>query len=119
MAVPPSTRSLKNSSRLRVGVEATIVLLMQGGSRWEKYVPEYTQHWIRRGVYRYYPIVPDENGTFDLDAVSARLREATGIFIGGGHTPTYHRLYATEPIRNIIRERYGEGVPVAGILLAR
>jgi cyanophycinase-like exopeptidase len=40
---------------------------------------------------------------------------ATGIFIGGGHTPTYHRLYATEPVRGVIRERYEERIPVAGV----
>jgi len=97
------------------GCDATIALLMQGGAEWEKYVPEYTQPWIRRGVSRYYPIVPDENGTLDLDAVSAKLREVTGIFIGGGHTPTYHRLYATEPIRSILRESYRKGVPIAGV----
>jgi len=96
------------------GCDATIVLLMQGGRGWEKYISEYTQPWTRRGVSRYYPIVPGEDGTLDLDAVSARLREATGIFIGGGHTPTYHRLYATEPIRSILRERYHRGIPIAG-----
>jgi cyanophycinase len=61
------------------------------------------------------PIFPDENEALDLEAASATLRDATGIFIGGGHTPTYHRLYATEPIRNVIRERYHDGVPVAGV----
>ena len=96
------------------GCNSTIVLLMQGGRGWEKYVPEYTQPWIRRGASRYYPIAPGEDGTLDLDAVSAKLREATGIFIGGGHTPTYHRLYATEPVRSIIRESYHHGVPIAG-----
>ena len=97
------------------GCDATIALLMQGGSGWEKYVPEYAQPWIRRGVSRYYPVASDENGTLDLDAVSTKLREATGIFIGGGHTPTYHRLYATEPIRSMIRESYHKGVPIAGV----
>ncbi|MBC8445863.1 MAG: Type 1 glutamine amidotransferase-like domain-containing protein [Chloroflexi bacterium] len=97
------------------GCDATIALLMQGGREWQKYVPEYTQPWIRRGVSRYYPIVPGENGRLDLDAVSAKLREATGIFIGGGHTPTYHRLYATEPIRSVLRESYQRGVPIAGV----
>ena len=97
------------------GCDATIALLMQGGHGWEKYVPEYTQSWIRRGVSRYYPIVPGENGRLDLDAVSAKIREATGIFIGGGRTPTYHRLYATEPIRSILRESYHKGVPIAGV----
>jgi len=97
------------------GRDATIALLLQGGAGWEKYVPGYIQPWIRRGVSRYCPIAPDEKGDWDLDAVLAGLREATGIFIGGGHTPTYQRLYATEPIRGIIRERYRQGVPVAGV----
>jgi cyanophycinase len=97
------------------GGDVTIALLMQGDCEWEKYVPEYTEPWIRQGVSRYYPIAPDENGALDMEAASAKLREATGIFIGGGHTPTYHRLYATEPIRGIIRESYGKGVPMAGM----
>ena len=97
------------------GRDSNIALLMQGGQEWEKHVPEYTHPWIQRGVSRYLPIVPDENGTLDVDAASAKLREATGVFIGGGHTPTYHCLYATEPIRSIIRERYHQGVPLAGV----
>jgi len=96
------------------GSNSTIVLLTQGGQGWEKYVSEYTQPWMQRGVSRYYPIVPGENGELDLDVESTKLCEATGIFIGGGHTPTYHRLYATEPIRGILRESYYKGVPIAG-----
>jgi cyanophycinase len=97
------------------GRDATIALLMQGGAKWRKYVPEYTRPWMQRGATRYFPIVPGESGKLDLDTAYAQLRQATGIFIGGGHTPTYHRLYATGPIRNVIRERYNEGVPVAGV----
>lgn len=97
------------------GREATITLLMQGGSGWEKYVPDYTEPWTRQGVAHHHVIVPDENGAWDIDQVSAKLSEATGIFIGGGHTPTYRHLYATEPLRSIIRERYQAGIPVAGV----
>jgi cyanophycinase len=97
------------------GRDAIIALLMQGGGGWKKYVPEYTEPWTRRGASRYDPIAPEENGTLDLHAVSAKLRKATGIFIGGGHTPTYHHLYATEPVRNILRESYHRGVPIAGV----
>ena len=97
------------------GVDAAIALLLQGGSDWHKYVPEYVEPWLQRGVTRYHPIVPDEHGILDLDAIAATLREATGIFIGGGNTPTYHQLYATEPVRSLIRERYQAGVPVAGV----
>lgn len=97
------------------GSEATIALLLAGAPGWEDFLPEYTRPWTRRGVPRYEVIVPAANGALDLDAVSAKLRAATGIFIGGGDTTVYHRLYATQPIRGIIRERYQKGVPLAGL----
>jgi cyanophycinase len=97
------------------GAQAAIALLLQGGNNWQDYVPQYVEPWIQRGVTRYYPIVPREDGTLDLDAAAATLRAATGIFVGGGHTPTYRRLYAVEPIRSIIRDRYQQGVPYAGV----
>ena len=97
------------------GRDATIALLLQGGEGWEEYLPEYTQPWLRRGVTRYHTIVPGKDGTLDLCAASASLRDATGIFIGGGHTPTYHRLYTTEPIRTLIRSSYERGIPIAGV----
>jgi N-acetylglucosamine-6-phosphate deacetylase len=57
---------------------------------------------------RFEVVVHDANGAVCPDRVSAVLRQATGILIGGGHTPTYQRLYATEPIRGVIRQRYGQ-----------
>jgi cyanophycinase len=95
--------------------DASIALLMMGGEGWEEHVPEYVEPWLRRGAARHDIIIPGADGQLDLSAASARLRKATGIFIGGGHTPTYHRLYATEPIRGVIRERHQQGVPVAGL----
>jgi len=97
------------------GSGTTVALLLAGGPRWEDYVPRYTQPWVRRDVKRIQLIVPDRDGTLNLETASVRLHEATGIFIGGGDTPTYHKLYASEPMRSIIRERYEEGVPIAGL----
>jgi cyanophycinase len=96
------------------GPDATIALLLAGGQGWEDHVPQYTLPWIGRGVTRCYTVVPGENGALDLDTALARLRQSTGIFIGGGDTPAYRRLYATDPIRSMIRQRYREGVPIAG-----
>ncbi len=97
------------------GSAATIALLLQGGPNWEKYVAQYVEPWLQRGVTRYHAIVPREDGTLDVEAAATRLRAASGIFVGGGHTPTYHRLYATEPLRSIIGERCQQGIPYAGM----
>ncbi len=97
------------------GRDARIAVLLQSGAGWEKHKSKYVEPWMQRGVFQIDPIFPDEGGALDLEAASATLRDATGIFIGGGHTPTYHRLYATEPIRSVIRARYHDGVPVAGV----
>jgi len=97
------------------GSRSRIALLLMGGRGWEKHLPEYVDPWMRRGAGEPVAIVPGEGGALDVAAAAATLREATGIFIGGGHTPTYHRLYATEPMRGLIRERFHAGIPVAGL----
>jgi cyanophycinase len=97
------------------GRGAGIALLLEGAPGWEEYVPQYTRPWTERGVTRHYTIVPDAAGSLDLETASARLREATGIFVGGGNTPNYRRLFAIEPIRSLIRDRYEQGVPIAGL----
>lgn len=97
------------------GIGAKIVLLLSGENWWRDVVPHFTYPWRKRGVTWYHAIAPDENGDLNMDELITKLHEASGIFIGGGHTPTYQRLYATDPIRRIIRERYEEGVALAGL----
>lgn len=96
------------------GRSARLALLLQGGRAGQAYVSEYARAWQARGVSRCDVIVPDDAGKLDVERVSALLERATGIFIGGGHTPTYQQLYATAPLRARLRERYARGVPVAG-----
>ncbi len=98
------------------GAAAIIALLMQGSPEWQtRFLPRYLPAWQRHDVGDVRPVVPAADGKLDIEAALATLRAATGIFIGGGHTATYHRLFATEPVRTAIRERYAAGVPVAGI----
>jgi cyanophycinase len=97
------------------GTEASIALLLQGGAGSRRHLPDYTDPWTRRGVTRCQAVMPGEDGELSLPTAKNIISHATGIFIGGGHTPTYHRLYALEPIRALIRNRYQEGVPVAGV----
>jgi cyanophycinase len=86
-----------------------------GGPGWERHLSEYVEPWRRCGAREHFTIVPGESGALDVAAASKTLLQATGIFIGGGHSPTYHRLYATEPMRAVIQERFNERVPVAGL----
>jgi cyanophycinase len=97
------------------GSEARIALLLQGGHDWQRYVPQYVEPWIKAGIAGCYPIAPQEDGSLHFEGVRRRLLDATGIFVGGGHSPTYQRLYATDPISSIIRERFLHGVPYAGV----
>lgn len=98
------------------GKEAIIALLLSGKPGWEEHVLVYSAPWIQRNIARFKVVVPDtQQKHLDISATIALLREATGIFIGGGETPIYRQLYATEPVRSLIRERYHQGVPIAGI----
>jgi len=97
------------------GKNANIAVLVQTRAGWEKHKSEIIDPWKNRGVTQYELVVPDEQGIIDTEKAIAILKNTTGIFIGGGHTPTYHQLFATEPIRAVIRERFENGIPVAGI----
>jgi cyanophycinase len=96
------------------GPNAKIVLLIMNRSGWEEYLPRYTDVWKRNGVEDYSVILPDDQGELNEKAAIELLRKATGIFIGGGDTEKYHAYYAVEPIKSILKERYNEGVPIAG-----
>ncbi len=92
-----------------------MAVLAQSNYGWKKYKAEITRPWKERGVTRFVAITPDKNGKLNQRTASDALAAATGILICGGNTPTYHRLFASEPIRTIIRTKYLTGVPVAGI----
>jgi cyanophycinase len=95
--------------------QARIALLLQGGSNWQKYVPGYSSPLALHGVTQVEVIVPAESGELDLDSAAAVLQSASGILIGGGHTPTYQQLYACGPIADLLRERWQQGIPLCGI----
>jgi cyanophycinase len=98
------------------GAQARIALLLQqGGERLPRFVQHYSEPWLRRGVTRCQPVVPGPEGKLDLQRTEEILQAATGIFCGGGDTPIYHRLYASGPVGALIRQRYEQGVPFAGV----
>ena len=96
------------------GARARLVLLLVRRDGWEHYLPRYLDQWMRFGVRDYRVIVPDEDQRLDSGRVCDELERATCVFIGGGHTETYHRLYATGGVGATIVQRHHAGVPLAG-----
>lgn len=97
------------------GHDAVMVVLSQTQAGWERHEIEITQPWLDRGVPRYIPVTPGEDGVLDKESACLVLQSATGILICGGNTPAYHQFFATEPLRSIIRRKYQTGTPIAGI----
>ncbi len=97
------------------GANARMAALVQSAEGWEKHHTLITQPWIRHGVTHIAPIFPNQDGSLEVEAALEILQAASGIFIGGGQTPTYHRLFATGALRALIQQRYQQGVPVAGV----
>ncbi len=97
------------------GSESRIALLFQNANHEDQHYLEYADPWTKRGAREIALIGRDQSGLFDVAAAIERLDRATGIFIAGGHTPIYHELYGTEPLRSAIHSRYAAGVPFGGI----
>lgn len=96
------------------GQQARIAVLLCGGPTWEKFKSFYSDPLDQAGS-AYDFVVPDDQGNLDIETAHSLIGSANGIFIGGGHTPTYQRLYATEPLRGLLRARYQAGIPLGGV----
>jgi cyanophycinase len=97
------------------GNKASIILLLfSKNEKTPKYVSEYAEPWLKRGIADYDAVMPDTAGMLDIGAAKCKIAAASGIFIGGGTTERYRELFATEPIVSVIREKYEQGIPVAG-----
>lgn len=97
------------------GADSRIALLFQNADREGRHYAEYAKPWREHGATEIALLGRDRDGHFDVEAALGELRAATGIFIGGGHTPTYYQLYAMEPLRSAILARHAEGVPFGGM----
>jgi len=96
------------------GKEAKIVYLMQGGKDWKKYYLQYKEVFQKSGPIDFFPIYPDEEYEFEPEMIK-RLKSATGIFVGGGHTFRYIRAYAESELTPIIQKKYRAGIPYGGL----
>jgi cyanophycinase len=96
------------------GKDAMVALLIMNREGWQEYIPRYTTTWKDQGVEQYSVILPDDEGHLNYEETISILRKSTGIYIGGGDTEKYHSYYAKEPIKELLKECYNKGTPIAG-----
>lgn len=95
------------------GTDAVIVLLLQGGQGWEKFLPRYVDPWKRLGVEKVTPIIPNPDLTLDDEELNS-IESSTGIFVAGGDTKIYQRVYASEKVGSLIKLQFEKGIPYGG-----
>lgn len=104
------------------GSRGRVALLLQGGPRTAFYAPHYFDPWLSLGLRACDLVAPDIDGRLHENVVISTLEQATAIFVGGGNTAIYQRLYCQGEVGETIRNRCSDGVPYgglsAGILIA-
>lgn len=94
---------------------ARIAVLTQDTDGFDDHRDDYLPLLDLMGEHGIQVIRPDARGQLSTDDACDVLSEATGIFVCGGHIPTYLELYGGDPIRRLITERHLDGIPFAGM----
>lgn len=90
-------------------------MLLSGGPDWEKYLPRYRDPWLHLGAKEVIPIASlGEDLKLDTAQI-AQLKLCSGIFMGGGDTRKYHKIYVGTDVGASIRELYQSGIPFGGV----
>lgn len=98
------------------GRRARIALLFSNGADgWERNLAWYRDPWLRLGIEEVTPIHPIEATSVLPDEALEALRQSTGIFMCGGDTRQYHRVYAHGLAKEIIGRAYAAGIPYGGL----
>jgi cyanophycinase-like exopeptidase len=93
----------------------SIVVLLQGGNGYEKYLGNYYDPIERNCKSKIIVIAPDNGKKYIDDSKIDIIKSASAIFIGGGDTELYRELYCTTKITDAIRGLYSKGKTIAGL----
>jgi cyanophycinase len=96
------------------GAGKRVALLLQGSPRMAEYLANYINP-LKAGGLSVEVIASNNRGDLDIQTAVRKLREADGVFVGGGHTITYRGLYADSEVGEVIRDLYENGRPYAGL----
>ncbi len=97
------------------GENAKIAFLIAGGNGWESHIKNYINPLKENGINNISVIVPNENSFTISDEDYHKIKDATGIFVGGGNTANYQKIYCNHKTSKILIEKYNKGIPYAGL----
>jgi cyanophycinase-like exopeptidase len=95
--------------------EDSIVLLLQGGNGYEKYLGNYYDPIERNCKSKIIVIAPDNGKRYIDDQKIEIIKSASAVFIGGGDTELYRELYCTTKVADAIKALYSNGKTIAGL----
>ncbi|TWT25111.1 Type 1 glutamine amidotransferase-like domain-containing protein [Planomicrobium sp. CPCC 101110] len=88
-----------------------VAILLVEREGWKNYLPQYTDVLKENGIKDFFCLLlTPQPSKEDIE----ELQTCTGIIIGGGDTERYRDYIAGTVLGAVIKERYGQGVPVAG-----
>ena len=94
----------------------TIAFCHVASPGWEPYFEDFRNMCLQLGASDVISVHPKEGTSVLPDETIQSIRESDGIFITGGNTLDYWKIYCeNESVKNIIRDRYFSGIPYAGL----
>lgn len=109
-------RIVSRSFVLSSGAEsARIAVLMQGEKGWQEYFSQYEEIFKYHGAREVFPIFPENDSTELKEDQIKDIAGASGIFMCGGNTFRYIKIYTNEKCSQIIKEKYYSEIPYGGL----
>lgn len=96
------------------GEDARIAMLTEGGEKSLPYSSGISAPWQSRGIEAIH-IGPPQHGGEANDDMAQKLKSCSGIYMCGGDTRVYRRLYVQSYLGGLLREMHAAGVPYAGV----
>jgi cyanophycinase len=96
------------------GDNSYIAVLTEGGEKAAPYIERIVSPWYEWGAI-VIPVGPTEFGGEPTEAMARTLMGCSGIFMCGGLTRNFERIYVHSHLGDLIRQMYYSGVPYAGV----
>lgn len=108
---PFNDRLGRTFSSLASNGSGKVAFLLIERDGWKEYMPKYTNLLTHQDVTQFEYLLLTSTPSIEI---IEKLRLCSGVIICGGDTELYRDYIVDTELRNVIKEMYSRGVPVAG-----